>query len=149
MKSNKFNVLLVLALVVGIGFACNFDSGDSQSSSPKDSEKFPKKLDNYEIKGLKFAYYQIPKGLAQDKLIEVAQTIHEQEDDTQLILVDDDSKIADYIKYVKAVSGSGDVEEPMPKEWADEHIVANVQKYINGRWVLCESYGYKEIADLK
>jgi hypothetical protein len=149
MKSNKFNVLLVLSLVIGIGLACSFDKKDAKSSSPNDSEKFPKKLDNYEIKGFKFAYYQIPKGLNEEKLLKVAQAIHEQENDTQLILVDDVSKVADYIKYVKAVSGSGEIEEPMPQEWADEHIVANVQKYMNGRWVLCEGYGYKEIADLK
>lgn len=148
MKSNKFNVLLVLSLVIGIGLACSSDSKETKSSSQNNSENLPKKIDNYEIKGFKFAYYKIPKNLSQEKLLKVAQAIHEQEDDTQLILVDDDSKAADYIKYVKAVSGSGEIEEPMPQEWADEHIVANVQKYMNGRWVLCEGYGYKEIADL-
>ncbi|MCB1025814.1 MAG: hypothetical protein KDB79_15570 [Acidobacteria bacterium] len=149
MKSSKVNVLLVLSLVIGIGIGCSLDTKDPNSSSQNDSEKFPKKLDNYEIKGFKFAYYQIPKGLSREELLKVAQAIHEMETDTQLILVDDDSKVAEYIKYVKAISGSGEIDEPLPQEWADKHIIANVQKYMNGRWVLCESNGSKEIADLK
>ncbi len=145
MKNNKLNFLLILALVIGIGSACSLDTKDANM----DSETLPKKIDSYEIKGFKFAYYKIPGNLSSEKLLPVAQAIHEQEDDTQLIFVDDDSKAAEYISYVKAVSGSGDIKEPMPQEWADKHIVANVQKYMNGRWVLCEGYGYKEIADLK
>jgi hypothetical protein len=149
MKKNKLNVLLVLALVIGVGFACNFNSADGQSDSQNNSEKFPKKLDAYEIKGFKFAYYLIPEKLSKEDLKAVAQAIHEKEDNTQLILVDDASGVGDYIKYVKAISGSAEIGEPMPQEWADEHIIANVQKYMNGRWVLCEGYGFNEIADLK
>jgi len=37
----------------------------------------------------------------------------------------------------------------MPAEWADKHIIANVQKYMSGKFVLCEGNGSKEIADLK
>ena len=37
----------------------------------------------------------------------------------------------------------------MPKEWADKHIVANVQKYMSGKFMLCKGAGYKEIAELK
>lgn len=147
-KNSKLNVLLVLALIFGIGLACNLKSGDIQGNSQNDSEKFPKKLDNYEIKGFKFAYYQIPKNLSREDLKKVALAIHEQEPDTQLILVDDDRQVKDYIDYVKGIS-SGNVDKPMPQEWADKHIIANVQKYMNGRWVLCESYGFKEIADLE
>ncbi len=148
MKNNKLNVLLVLALIIGFGSACSFDLGKTPVDSEVNLEKFPKMLDSYEIKGFKFAYYQIPQGLEKEKLIKVAQAIHEQENDTQLILVDDDSKVAEYITYVKALS-IGEVSDPIPQEWADKHIVANVQKYMNGRWVLCESNGSAEIADLK
>lgn len=145
MNNNKLNFLLILLVVVGIGLACRNETGGSKN----ESEKLPKKLDSYEIKGLKFAYYLIPKDLSPDKLKKTAEWIHGQEDDTQLILVDDDSQVAEYISYVKAISSGGEVEKPLPQEWADKHIVANVQKYLNGRWVLCEGYGYKEIADLE
>lgn len=148
MKNNRFNLLLILALVIGIGLACSFDAGDTKNDLQNDSVKLPKKLDAYEIKGLKFAYYLVPKDLSREKLIKVAQAIHKLEDDTQLILVDDEEKVAEYIEYVKGIS-SGNVDKPMPQEWADEHIVANVQKYLNGRWVLCEGYGFVEIADLE
>ena len=37
----------------------------------------------------------------------------------------------------------------MPQEWAHKHIVANVQLYMSGKFVLCEGNGSKEIAELK
>ncbi|MEZ5343966.1 MAG: hypothetical protein R2681_00290 [Pyrinomonadaceae bacterium] len=149
MKDNKLNVLLVLGLIFGFVIACSFDSSQVKSGSNGETEDSPKKIDSYEIKGFKFAYYLIPKNLNREELIETAQKIHEQENDTQLILVDDDSKVAEYIAYAKAISGIGELDKPVPQEWADKHIIANVQKYMNGRWVLCESNGSKEIADLK
>jgi hypothetical protein len=91
----------------------------------------------------------VPAGLKGDELIETAQRIHDQESDTQLILIDDDSQMADYIAYAKAISGQGEIDKPMPAEWADKHIIANVQKYMSGKFVLCEGNGSKEIADLK
>ena len=65
-----------------------------------------------------------------------------------MILVDDDSQLTDYVNYAKEVS-KGNKDVKFPKEWADEHIVGNVQKYLSGKWMLCESNGYKEIAELK
>ena len=161
MKRNLLNLLIAIPIIVLVGLGCsNFDistngnqnsSGSNKTEGDKkvDSSTKPAKLDGYSIKGIKFAYYKIPSGLKKEELIAMAQKIHEQEEDTQIILVDDDSKVAEYIKYAKAISGIGELEDPMPMEWADAHIIANVQKYMSGKFVLCEGYGSKEIAELK
>jgi hypothetical protein len=154
MVSNKLNAFLALIAVLGIGLACGLDSNDKDSSvgepgTGTESDSLPRKLDSYSIKGINFAFYLIPAGLDREALIETAEKIHADETDTQLILVDDDSKVTEYIKYAKAISGLGEIEGPMPQEWADKHIVANLQKYMNGRWVLCKGNGSEELADLK
>ena len=161
MNKNIVNLLLTATLAVASGIACSNlgnsnKSGDRPSNGTKSSPDTqttssgkPAKLDSYAIKGIKFAYYKIPSGLKKEELIEVAQKIHDQDSDAQLFLVDDDTELADYIKYAKAISGIGEIEKPMPVEWADKHIIANVQKYMSGKFVLCEGYGSSEIADLK
>lgn len=145
--------LMALVAVLGVGLACGLETDDNITTGEDrgtrtQTASLPKKLDSYEIKGIRFAYYLIPADLDRDELVKTAERIHSDEADTQLILVDDDSRVAEYIKYVKAISGSGEIDEPLPQEWADKHIVANVQKHMNGRWVLYKSYGYEEIADL-
>lgn len=142
---NKISVYAVLLLVFA-AVACSIGdaAGNGQSGVPGTM-----RLTGYSIQGIKFAYYKIGKDLSEAELIETAQKIHDAEPDTQIIMVDDDSRLADYVAYVKAVSGPGDVSVEMPVEWADEHIVANVQKYMSGKFVLCKGYGYMEIADLK
>ena len=155
MNKNPRNLLLIFPILLIAGFACSNLSDDSKSNEKPSAEtKSPKssksgKLDGYTLRGIKFAWYKIPTGLSKDELIAAAQKFHDQEPDTQLILVDDDSKLADYVKYAKAISGEGEIEKPMPAEWADKHIIANVQKYMSGKFVLCEANGSKEISDLK
>jgi hypothetical protein len=142
---NKVSVLAVLLLIVA-AVACSIgDAAGNRQSVVSGTER----MTGYSLKGIKFAYYKIGKDLSEAELIETAQKIHDAEPDTQIILVDDDSRLADYVAYVKAVSGPGDVTLEMPLEWADEHIVANIQKYMSGKFVLCKGYGYMEIADLK
>lgn len=145
MKTNLLNLAAILIVFVIFGLAC---SSENNSVNTKSNSDKPLKLDSYTIKGIKFAYYKIPAGLEQNKLIEMAQILHEAEPDTQLILVDDDSKVAQYIEYAKGIS-SGNVNVELPNEWANKHIVANVQKYMSGKFVVCEGNGYKEIAQLK
>ncbi len=161
MNKSLLSMIFAAALVVVSGLACS-DLGNSNKSGErpsnggkpsvedkaKPSDK-PAKLDSYSIKGIKFAYFKIPSGLKKEELIELAQKLHDQEPDTQLVLVDDDSELEDYIKYAKAISGIGEIEKPMPMKWADKHIIANVQKYVSGKFVLCEGYGSSEIAELK
>ncbi len=53
------------------------------------------------------------------------------------------------LHLLKAISGQGEIDKPMPAAWADKHIVANVQKYMSGKFVLCKGNGSSEIADLK
>jgi hypothetical protein len=150
---NKLNILLVLVLILSIGLACGFSS-KTESGEPKVTTKAEKtkpageRIDGYTVKGFEFVYYKIPANLSREELIETAQKLHEEEPKAQLILVDDESGVKDYIDYAKSIS-AGDYEAEMPKEWADKHIVANVQKMMSGKFVLYESYGYKEIAELK
>lgn len=146
MRQNKLNLLLVIALVLGIGLACRPNDEAIRSGSKPAAKN--QKLESYTIKGLKFSYYKIPAGLDREALIKTATALHADEPDAQLILVDDDSELAAYVKYAKEISG-GNYEGELPKEWADEHIVANLQKYVSGKFVLCEGNGYREIAEIK
>ena len=151
---NLFNLSLVVVAIIAVNIGCADDGkGNSGTSNQGIGGKVAvkeTKLDSYTIKGIKFAYYKIPAGLNREELIKLAQKIHDSEPDTQLILVDDDSKVKEYIAYVKAISGQGDIDKvELPQEWADKHIVANVQKYTSGKFVLCESNGSVEITDLK
>jgi hypothetical protein len=152
-------VLLCCAL-----FACDTDTKKKKQASSDDDDEPRKsktsqsskanadkaaKLDEYTVKGIQFVYFKIPAGLSREQLIETAQKLHEQEPKAQLVLVDDDSKVREYVTYAKAISGLGELKEPMPQEWADKHIVANVQLYMSGKFVLCEGNGSKEIAELR
>ena len=149
MKQNHLNLLLVLPLLLLVALGCSEAAKTNETTTkPADASK-PARLDGYTIKGIKFAWYKVQSGLKGDELIATAQKIHDQEPDTQLLLIDDDSQMADYIKYAKAISGQGEIDKPMPAEWANKHIIANVQKYMTGKFVLCEGNGSKEIADLK
>lgn len=150
---NKLNILLVLILILGVSLACNRSEAKTehtknQTEISKTKSSKTERLDSYSLRGLEFIYYKIPSNLSRAELIETAQNLHEIEPKAQLILVDDDSQVSDYVKYAKAVS-SGDYDAEFPKQWAEDHIVANVQKLLSGKWMLYESYGYKEIAELK
>ena len=161
MSKILFNLSCVVAALMLFGLACsnvgdNAKPGENSSNvskpspaAPATTSAKPTKLETYSIKGIKFAYYKIAKGLKKDELIATAQQLHDQEPDTQLVLVDDDSQLADYISYVKAISGQGELDKPLPVDWAANHIIANVQKYTSGRFVLCEGNGSIEITDLK
>lgn len=147
---NKLNLLVVLALILGIGLACGSDktheSGEKNDAKTETAGK-PKKLESYSFKGLKFSYYLIKKDLSRDELIATVKEIHRQEPDAQLILVDDESGVEDYVNYAKGIStGKTDVE--LPKEWADKHIVANLQQFLSGKWMLYKGYGYEEIGEI-
>jgi hypothetical protein len=147
------NLLLILSLFLGIGLGCKSSTkagADSTSKSSTGKAEKNSKLDEYTIRGFRFVYFRIAPGLSREALIETAQKLHDSEPDAQLLLVDDDTHLEDYIAYAKAASGQGEIEKTeLPKEWADKHIIANVQKYISGKFVLCEGNGYKEIAELE
>lgn len=153
---------MIIPILVLSGLACSSlsdnpkandkpvnDTKPAVESKPPVNMVKPAKLDAYSIRGIKIAYFEIPAGLKEKELVETAQKLHEQEPDTQLILVDDDSQIADYINYAKALSGIGKIDKPMPVDWADKHVVANIQKNPSGKFVICEGYGSKAIAELK
>ena len=150
----RFVLLSVLVL-----FACDSKSASKPGTAPAGSSAAPKALPaapakqaplaEYELRGIPFAYFKVPAGLARADLIAAAQTLHDQMPTAQLVLVDDDSQLKQYISYVKAISGQGEITDPMPQEWADKHIVANVQRYMSGKYWLCEGNGSKEIAELE
>jgi hypothetical protein len=108
-----------------------------------------KRLESYVIKGLTFTYFQIPAGLDQEKLIAAAQELHDREPKATLILVDDTAQLQEYIAYAKEFS-QGHTEAPFPLEWAKQHVIANVQKFMSGKYKLCRGMmPADEIADLK
>jgi hypothetical protein len=159
MRRNNINLLLIMALCMSFVPACgmggenrNGNGGNSQgsgtSASKQETVKKNRKLDSYTLRGLTFSYYLIPAGLSRDELIKTAQEIHQGEPDAQLVLVDDEAGLQDYISYAKAIS-QGNSDAKLPREWADKHIVANLQKLMSGKWMLYEGYGYKEIGELK
>lgn len=140
------SVLLVLACKCGT----NVETSETQTEKPGVSTKsneLPRRAESYEIKGFKFTYYLIPKDLNREALIETAQKLHDAEPDRHLILIDDESGLADYVNYAKEFS-KGNPEAEYPKAWVDEHIIANVQKNMDGSWNLNESNGYEKIAKL-
>ena len=153
----KTDLFLIPGLLLCFGTACDISKKNTERTTvgavqkfqaKKDPENKPRKLDGYSVRGFKFSYYLVPAGLTHEELIATAQAIHDQEPDTQLILVDDDSQVAEYVSYARDIS-KGNMEAKLPKEWAENHIVGNVQKYLSGKWMLCESNGYREIAELK
>jgi hypothetical protein len=157
MKKNT----LAITILISVSLSCS-SAGTNETGANKQNETFnapqpsrvgppakPAKLDSYAIKGIKIAYYRITPGLKKEELIETGQSLHELEPDTQVIMVDDDSELAAYISFAKAISGVGELEKPLPKDWADKHIIANIRKYTSGKFVLCEGNGSIEIAELK
>lgn len=144
-RRNYFNLLLAIVVSLGIGLAC---TGTRAEDSKTTETKLPAKVAEEQIRSFRFVYFKIQAGLDEQQLIETAQKLHDKEPDAQLILVDDDSQLDKYITYTKEWS-SGNYEAELPKEWMDKHVIANVQKYMSGKFVLCKGAGYKEIAELK
>ena len=147
--NNKLNFLLILAVILGIGLACgNSENTNIKADTVAKSPQSVEKIESYTLRGIKFSYYKIPAGLERDALIKMAKHIHAEESDANLILVDDTAQITEYIAYAKAFS-QNDFAAQMPREWADKHIIANVQKLVSGKWQLYEGYGYREIIELE
>jgi hypothetical protein len=148
--SNYLSLLLGLILLTAFNFACDISQAKTENPPQVSGKKefLTKRIDNYNRLGIEFVYYKIAANLSREDLIAVAQQLHETEPNASLVLVDDESKVNEYMEFAKLVNpGYNDVE--MPKEWADKHIIANLQRYLSGKFVLCEGYGYKEIAKLK
>lgn len=112
------------------------------------TDALPRRLDGYTARIFKWAYYLIPAGLSQEDLLAQAAAIHAREPDTQLVLVDDESQVKDYIAHAKAVTENR-TDVPLPEAWANAHVVANLQKLMSGKWMLYKGYGYDEIGEVK
>jgi hypothetical protein len=107
----------------------------------------PKRLGGYTVRIFKWAYYLVPAGLTREQLLSTAAALRRQEPDTQLVLVDDESRVNDYMAHARAVS-AGRTDVPLPQAWADAHVVANLQKMTSGKWMLYKGYGYEEIGEV-
>lgn len=156
MLQNRTNSLLGLGLLMLAALGCNLAGSNNNNSSQEgnapgvaqESGTKPRRLDSYTVRGFKFSYYLIPAGLSREELIATARELHDAEPDAQLVLVDDDSQVQEYITYAKEVS-QGNADAKLPQEWADNHIVANLQKLMSGKWMLYKSNGYEEIGLLE
>lgn len=145
MKQNYLNLLLIIVLAFGLGLAC---TGTKAGEKKNGETKLPAKVADETVRGFHFVYFKVPSRLDEQGLIETAQKLHDEVPDAQLILVDDDSQLADYIKYTKEIS-AGNQSAKLPKEWMTQHIVGNVQKFTSGKFKLCKGAGMSEIAELK
>lgn len=152
---HQSRIAAIVITLLGIGLACLSCSDSGGVKQParnpgavKESGMKPHRLDSYTIKGMTFTYYLIPAGLGREELIATAQALHDIEPNAQLILVDDRTQLQDYINYVKEFS-RGNTEAYYPLEWAKRHVIANLQKYVSGKWMLCEGVGANEIAELR
>jgi len=145
----------VVVILLGLSLACGPSSNSGGSKQPareseavKEPEAKPQRLDSYTIKGMTFTYYLIPAGLSREDLIATAQGLHDFEPNAQLILVDDRAELQNYINYAKEFS-RGNTEAYYPLEWAKRHVTANLQKFVSGKWRLCEGVGVNEIAEIR
>lgn len=140
-KAGSFPIAaaLLIFIVSGCGWLDLKGSGDTVRK--------PEKIESYSFKGLNFSYYLVPQGLSRDELLALAAEIHRSEPESHLIFVDDESGLREYINYAKGMSvGRTDID--FPQEWAEKHIVANLQKFTSGKWVLNKGYGYEEIGEI-
>jgi hypothetical protein len=140
-------------LVLGLAFWSCADKGpvkppDGGRAAQKTAEARTERLESYTIKGMTFTYYRIPAGLGREDLIAAAQALHSAEPKAQLILVDETSHLQEYINYAREFS-LGNTEAYFPTDWAKDHVVANVQKFMSGKYKLCRGIGVDEMADLK
>lgn len=152
-------LILIVGIMIVVGCTCGKDNGQNSSNkeiaqnssdkptSDKPGNNLPKKLESYQIRSFKFSYYLIPKNQSRGQLIETAQKLHAEEPGTNLILVDDDSQLREYPDYVKEFS-NGNTGKPYPKEWVKNSLVANVQKFMDGKWYLCEKNLMEKITEL-
>lgn len=140
---NAQTFVLVLTFFLFLVSGCGWSDRGSDTAA----SGLPRKVEGYSFKGLKFSYYLVDQGLSRQKLLALAAEIHEKEPDTHLIFVDDLSGLREYVDYAKAIStGRRDVD--MPQEWAEKHVVANLQMFTGGKWVLNKGYGYEEIGEV-
>lgn len=149
---NKLSLFLGFILLASFNFACSSLQAKSDTPNPgkavENRGASARRITSSSRLGIETVYYKIPSGMSREELIEVAQKLLIEEPRAGLILVDDDSKVNEYVEFATIINpGYNDPE--MPKEWADKHIIANVQIYLSGRVMLCEGYGYKEIAELE
>lgn len=146
----RFNILLIVFLCLVVGFAFSFSPIRTvKTKTITEVKKQDGRIDSYELLGINYVYYKIPQNLSREDLIETAQKLYESEPNSNLILVDDDSKVSDYIKYAKVINPSYNTPS-MPKEWADKHIIAAIRKdYWSGKVFLYTGYGNQKITELK
>ncbi len=184
MKNHQFNLIFVLGLLLIFALACNFKFGEtsnkevSQKEKPadkpnkksdkkEDSKTFsdsetesPSKIGGYSYQSFDYSLYLLPKSLDKDELTKVAQDLHEREPKAILLMVDDDEQAEQFITYHRQLEEfyeKTDVEKPKeeyPYDWANKHIVASVNLYLEGgerNWYLLEG-GYlsgKKISKLE
>lgn len=148
MKNVLSICLFFLMLLLGIFAQSVWETVPFNQNTKHGIKNTDGRIGGYNYLGTDFAYYKIPADLSREDLITLAQKLHENEPDGNLVLVDDESKAQDYIQFAQIVNPNyNDIE--IPKNWAEKHIIANVQRHRNGMVSLCKGYGNKEIAGLR
>jgi hypothetical protein len=74
-------------------------------------------------------YVLVPKDLSTEKLTETATNLHRAEPEVNFWFVDDESKSAEMLQWVKAYEkGEATASDPIV-DWMADHVVGNLQQY--------------------
>jgi len=141
MKTSLLTLMIAFTTLAG-GFPLATQAQDDAEAG------VPTLVQSYTIRGMKIAYYLVPKDLESAELLAAARKIPEVQSHWQILFVDDASGVPAYAAFAKAISeGRDDVKRPA--EWADKHIVANIAKTMKGNFNLYEGTGFTEIGKVK
>jgi len=146
--------LIGAGILLFVVLACNLSAGNKQNPTNTDGDTTnPKVLGTFTNRfKMVNKYVLVRKGLTDAQLIELAKDMHRKELAVTFWFLDDDSKSAEMMKWVKAYeAGESDASDPITN-WMSDHIVANLQQYFRegGRyWALSKGMMGDKIAEIE
>jgi hypothetical protein len=150
---NFHGKLIGSGILLFVVLACNLSANNNQKpANTSGATTEPKVLGEFTNR-LKMVnkYVLVEKGLTDAQLIELAKGLHRKEPAVTFWFLDDDSKSAEMMTWVKAyAAGEADASDPITN-WMSEHIVANLQQYFRegGRyWALSKGMMGDKIAEI-
>ena len=123
--------LIGSGILLFVVLACNLSANNNQKPTNTSGVTTEPKVLGEFTNRLKMVnkYVLVQKGLTDAQLIELAKTLHRKEPSVTFWFLDDDSKSAEMMTWVKAyAAGEAEASDPITT-WMSEHIVANLQQY--------------------
>ena len=135
----RHSAYLALGLLLFVVLACNFSkNGNTSNHNPAKSESASESKSESDAKvvgtftnrrNIVNKYILVEKAISEDKLIELAKKLHEDEPQANLWFVDDDSRSDEMVQWVKAYEKGEATLSDSIYDWMGDHVVANVQQY--------------------